>query len=1263
MNRFAELSLLLLIPLLLQPASVRAQTEEEEEAEEELREFEEFQDRDPNGPRFYPEVEFRKPRSTPGRSRRGVLAVTEPQFPLGPQAPAARDAFIGLEYNQAIPGSQQFYPPDTMGAVGIDQIVVVTNTEIRYLNRSGVEIANSRRTLDSWWNLTSGGTFITDFTSGFAFDVKIFFDRRAGTSGRFIFTCLAGPAHSSNQIMLAVSKSSNPSDGWWGYHADFNGADTRWMDYPGLGIGSQWIVVTGAKFAVSGNCGVTTPDSPYCGTLYYQFDKANALNGTFAPPAPSEFAANTAGGNNILLPTVALDGSGGADDIFFVQSGWETVASPKTRMIDVYKLTSGGTFSELGKVDVTNSTMTYPTAPQLGSVARIETGDDRMVSAVLRNGRIWAAHTVGYPTGAGPQTQTQIAWYAFGTGGAFQQGGLIRDTVGSNFYWFPSISVDEFDNVGIGFSGSGSGQLAGAYYTGCYRGGTTCTMDTPLLYKAGESTYNVLVGGKNRWGDYSATVADSQVIGNFWTIQERASQTTNQYETHVARFSMFPSPASAPPSFASTLSGAATAGAQQIQITWGADTLATNFAITKDLFGCTTVITTVAYNATLSYTAAGLNPNETVALCVRSENPNGSGSFASISTTTVAQEVSGVTLGKTATSITANFTPPPAAFAQGYQAEAFAGAACTGTPTKIVVVNDSAQSFVDIPGLQPTTTYCVRVAALNARGNLNYGAGIAGQNATTDTNLVVPAPAAPTNVTDVSIRANWGSGGNATGTLYSATASVTGDFSGAIITSTTYNLFATFSGLTPNTTYFFKVAPASAAAKVTDLTAVATLAQAPQNLAFKAGDPTTSSATLTFGKAGNPNPGTTYFLELDGDASFPDPIQLNVCGGFIPCSNLGITGLPSNTEIFFRLRARNHAGVLTDAVSIGGATLPHAPINPQYVSVTFSSATVQWTISPCSTCTRQGWRLEAGTAAGNFNPPLAVVTDGTPSTNRLGVGGLSHNTDFLFRIGAIGVTGRVNYTNFAFATHTALAIFSSNTITSTGAVISFTPTYPQLTNVALTVPQGALPAGAVVRVDSSVQYILGPQKSNQGKIFALGPTVAVDITTDGGIQPLVPTPLRFTYNPAQIPAGFSARDLHVCWFDAGPQVWDILPSRVDLGNNTVEADLPHFSLFAPFFVAAGTDLSGVEIFPVPWEPGTGGVFDAPGVTFANMPPSAEVRVYTLRGELVWEGTADGSGLLRWDGRTRKGQTAASGVYLAHIVAGGQRLLRRVVITR
>ncbi|MBI4425885.1 MAG: T9SS type A sorting domain-containing protein [Elusimicrobia bacterium] len=98
--------------------------------------------------------------------------------------------------------------------------------------------------------------------------------------------------------------------------------------------------------------------------------------------------------------------------------------------------------------------------------------------------------------------------------------------------------------------------------------------------------------------------------------------------------------------------------------------------------------------------------------------------------------------------------------------------------------------------------------------------------------------------------------------------------------------------------------------------------------------------------------------------------------------------------------------------------------------------------------------------------------------------------------------------------------------------------------------------------------------------------------------------------------------------------------------------------------AAPIGLADVQVFPIPWKPGTGDApFDAPFVTFARMPPRTEVSIYTLRGQRLWSGVADASGTLRWSGVNQSGRPVASGTYLALIDGGGRKTTRRVVLVR
>jgi hypothetical protein len=67
------------------------------------------------------------------------------------------------------------------------------------------------------------------------------------------------------------------------------------------------------------------------------------------------------------------------------------------------------------------------------------------------------------------------------------------------------------------------------------------------------------------------------------------------------------------------------------------------------------------------------------------------------------------------------------------------------------------------------------------------------------------------------------------------------------------------------------------------------------------------------------------------------------------------------------------------------------------------------------------------------------------------------------------------------------------------------------------------------------------------------------------------------------------------------------------------------------------------------------------------PLSVRLAIFDLHGRLVREliaGTCEaGARTVRWDGRAASGAMAPSGVYLASLDAGGQRLVRRVVLSR
>ena len=84
--------------------------------------------------------------------------------------------------------------------------------------------------------------------------------------------------------------------------------------------------------------------------------------------------------------------------------------------------------------------------------------------------------------------------------------------------------MNKFDDVVVGFSGSGESQFVSSYAgLGKTSSGVT-TFGEPLQLKTGVASYFQDFGsGRNRWGDYSATVIDPADPFTFWTFQEFVS--------------------------------------------------------------------------------------------------------------------------------------------------------------------------------------------------------------------------------------------------------------------------------------------------------------------------------------------------------------------------------------------------------------------------------------------------------------------------------------------------------------------------------------------------------------------------------------------------------------------------------------------------------------------------------------------------------------------------------------------------------------------
>ncbi|MBM3884093.1 MAG: immunoglobulin domain-containing protein [Verrucomicrobia bacterium] len=158
-------------------------------------------------------------------------------------------------------------------------------------------------------------------------------------------------------------------------------------------------------------------------------------------------------------------------------------------------------------------------APQTNSTVKIMNNDARIQHVVYRNGSLWVAHTIFLPS-VNP-TRSAVQWWQLATNGLVRQVGRIDDEAGVNFYAFPSIAVNQFNDVLLGFSSFSTNQYASGNYAFRAYHDPLGDFRLPALLKAGEGAY-YKGGSRNRWGDYSATQPDPLNDASLWTIQEYA---------------------------------------------------------------------------------------------------------------------------------------------------------------------------------------------------------------------------------------------------------------------------------------------------------------------------------------------------------------------------------------------------------------------------------------------------------------------------------------------------------------------------------------------------------------------------------------------------------------------------------------------------------------------------------------------------------------------------------------------------------------------
>ena len=432
--------------------------------------------------------------------------------------------FPGMDLTQgtnALGPDQSREPPDTQIAAGPTSLVATVNSTMSVWSKSGsrLQVAD----LNAFYAVPSGYT---------ASDSRILFD---GQSNRFIMSSVALDAYADSVLELAVSQTSDPTGSW-----------TRWqikttlrqfIDQPMLGTSDDKVTLAWME-AVPPPCEGQATFFCFTGQAVAVLQKSDLL----ASAAPRTFT--TMGDLNRfgIVPAQALSPTStqylvynNADPYFLVENACSQPSPP-----GYY-----GSCPTLGEISLTGtpaahniatseadpqilSTTAPANATQFGSTTFINTGDDRLLSAVWRDNRLLAAASDGNncPTANQPPASitascVQVILAATDAGGMV----LADNILGANndYIYDPAASLDNAGDIFVVFSRSNSGIYPSVLVTGLLNNLGAAAWSPNTVLKVGNGPYDstsAACGGHNRWGDYSGAAADPTDPTDVWVAGE-----------------------------------------------------------------------------------------------------------------------------------------------------------------------------------------------------------------------------------------------------------------------------------------------------------------------------------------------------------------------------------------------------------------------------------------------------------------------------------------------------------------------------------------------------------------------------------------------------------------------------------------------------------------------------------------------------------------------------------------------------------------------
>jgi hypothetical protein len=454
--------------------------------------------------------------------------------------------FPGMDVNQGIAlfgQDNNIEPSDTQVAAGPSVVVEMVNANMSVWSKSGTRLA----AVDL--NLFYGVSAPLTIT-----DPRVLYDQ---SSGRFIASAVAIDTATTSDtwnsnVYLAVSQSSDPTGTWAKQALKITSAVL--LDQPKVGTSDNKITLAWSEWIKPG-CDPNYPTYPcFVGEVFSVVDKIDMLTG-----GPGfEYLSGRDTAHYAVVPVQALSSTttqymayNNADPFNLVENQCGQTNPPSQYgpcpTLGIISITGSARANTISLAEADRpiaATTTLPSAVQQGPAGTglIDTGDDRLLTAVWQNNQLWTSNGDGNfcsfpnPTGPGARSCLRIHEVRTDTVPMTVQQQFTIDT--GDFSYHPAISLDNAGDAFIVFSRSSSTMYPSVWINGVPASNPTCCQP-PALLAAGTGPYDskATCGGKNRWGDYSGASVDGSDPTDVWVAGEYAAMDARNctWKTVLAR--------------------------------------------------------------------------------------------------------------------------------------------------------------------------------------------------------------------------------------------------------------------------------------------------------------------------------------------------------------------------------------------------------------------------------------------------------------------------------------------------------------------------------------------------------------------------------------------------------------------------------------------------------------------------------------------------------------------------------------------------------